>query len=135
VKYLLDTNVCVHVLRHPSGIVANRFFAVRASDMAISIVTKAELLVGPLRKKSRDDEYAKVTRFIDMLPILPFDGSVVDQFASIAARLLDIGKPGDGLDLQIAATAMYYDLILVTHNTRDFAHIDGIRLEDWQNGN
>ena len=134
-KYLLDTNVCVHVLRHPNGIVADRFFAVHAADMAISVVTKAELLVGPLRKKSHAGEYAKVAKFIDMLPILPFDGPVVDQFASIAARLLDIGKPGDGLDLQIAATAIHHDLILVTHNTRDFAHIDGIRLEDWQNEN
>jgi tRNA(fMet)-specific endonuclease VapC len=130
--FLLDTNACIQVMRNPRGAVATRFFATPAVEMAISIITKAELLIGPYRKASPPAEHAKVKQILAKLHVVPFDEKCADEFARIAAHLLDVGKPSGDLDVQIAAAARALDLTIVTHNTRHFANIPGIRLEDWQ---
>jgi tRNA(fMet)-specific endonuclease VapC len=70
----------------------------------------------------------------DLLPHLTeleFNRSCADQFGRIHVSLLRQGHPGNAADMQIAATALVHNLTLVTHNTRDFQHIPGLRLDDW----
>jgi tRNA(fMet)-specific endonuclease VapC len=109
-----------------------RFFAMAAPDMALSIITKAELMVGPYRKAAVPGELAKVKAFVEKLTVLPFDDACADEFSRIAAYLFDQGKASSGLDVQIAATAKRHGLTVVTHNTRHFENIPGLQLEDWQ---
>ena len=130
--FLLDTNACIQIMRYPRGSVAERFFDTPAVQMGISIITLAELMVGPNRKNSRPEEHDKVKRILAKLRVLPFDEKCADEFARIGAYLLDIGAPSAGLDMQIAATARVQDLTVVTHNTKHFVNIPQLRLEDWQ---
>ena len=104
-KYLLDTNTAVNIMRKPNGAAANRFLATLPADLAISIATKAELLVGPNRAKSHAGELAKLQRFLTRVAIVPFDDQCAEEFGRIAAHLFDIGAPVDGIDIEIAATA------------------------------
>lgn len=130
-RYLLDTNTAVDIMRHPRGDAAERFLATTPADMAMSIVAKAELLVGPNRKKSLPVEITKVQRFLIRLIILPFDDACAEEFGRIAACLLDAGTPVGGIDVQIAATARLHRLIVVTANVREFVRIPDLRTENW----
>jgi tRNA(fMet)-specific endonuclease VapC len=62
---------------------------------------------------------------------LVFDAPCAVEFGRIHAKLLNAGHPLDSVDMQIAATAIVHNLTLVTHNTKDFQHISGLRLDDW----
>jgi tRNA(fMet)-specific endonuclease VapC len=131
VKYLLDSNTAVDIMRRPHGAAADRFLATAPSDMVISIVVKAELLVGPNRQKSLPIELPKVERFLSRVTILPFDDACAVEFGRIAAILLDAGTPVGGIDVQIAATARCHGLIVVTRNSRDFGKVPGLIIENW----
>ncbi len=130
-KYLLDSNMAVDIMRRPRGAAATRFLATTPSEMGLSIVAKAELLVGPQRKKSFPIELPKVERFLARVTIVPFDDACAAEFGRIAAALLDNGTPVGGIDVQIAATAISRSLIVVTRNAKDFSKISGLQLENW----
>src|ERR1051326_2199428 len=103
-------------MRHPRRAAALRFRSTSPSDMAISIVTKAELLVGPNSKKAHSNELQKVTEVLNRVTTFPFDDECASVFGRIAATLFDSGAPVDGMDVQIAATAIHRGLIVVTRN-------------------
>jgi tRNA(fMet)-specific endonuclease VapC len=131
VKYLLDSDTAINVMRHPRRAAAMRFRSTPPGDMAMSIVTKAELLVGPNSKKAHANELEKVTAILDRVTTLPFDDACAAIFGRIAAALFDSGMSVDGMDVQIAATAIHGGLIMVTRNTRDFKRIAEVQLENW----
>jgi tRNA(fMet)-specific endonuclease VapC len=131
VKYLLDSDTAINIMRHPRRAAAMRFRSTSPSDMAISIVTKAELLVGPNSKKAYANELEKVTAILDRVATLPFDDPCAHVFGRIAAALFDGGSPVDGMDVQIAATAIHRGLIVVTRNVHDFGKIPDIQSENW----
>ena len=130
-KFLLDSNTAVDIMCRPRGAAAERFLATSPSDLAFSIVAKAELLVGPQRKKSLPVELPKVERFLNRVTVLPFDDACAAEFGRIAAALLDAGTPVGGIDVQIAATATRHGLIVVTRNARDFGKVPGLLVENW----
>jgi tRNA(fMet)-specific endonuclease VapC len=78
----------------------------------------------PTLKAISDELWPHVTE-------LAFDQPCAHEFGKVHAGLLNVGHPMDGLDLQIAVTALVHDLTLVTHNTADYRHIPGLRLDDW----
>ena len=80
-KYLLDSDTAINIMRHPRRAAALRFRSTSPADMAISIVTKAELLVGPNSKKAHSNELQKVTEVLNRVTTLPFD---VKDFGKIA---------------------------------------------------
>jgi len=131
VKYLLDTNTAVNIMRKPQGAAASRFLATPPADLAVSIATKAELLVGPNRAKSQAGELPKLQRFLARVAILPFDDQCAEEFGRIAAHLFDIGAPVDGMDIEIASTAKLQGLIVVTANLSDFNRIPNLQIENW----
>jgi tRNA(fMet)-specific endonuclease VapC len=133
VKRLLDTNVCIDVLRGRKKVV-DRLAACRPKDCFISIVTKFELFQGADRAplEHRDDERAKVARFVTFFQILPFDSECARIAASINAGLLNQGTPVSITDVFIAATGLRHQWTVVTNNTKDFRRIDGLVLEDWR---
>jgi tRNA(fMet)-specific endonuclease VapC len=70
--------------------------------------------------------------FFSELISLPFDGNAAEVYGRIRARLEALGTPISPNDLQIAAIALANNLILVTHNTREFSRVEGLHLEDWE---
>ena len=130
-RLLLDSNTAVDIMRRPRGAAAERFLATPPSEMATSIIVKAELLVGPNRKKALPIEMGKVENFLKRVRILPFEDACAAEFGRIAGFLMDAGTTVAGLDVQIAATALVYGLIVVTRNARDFGRVPGLQIENW----
>ena len=118
-------------MRRPRGAAAERFLATPTQEMAVIIMVKAELLVGPNRTKSPPGEILKVERFLNRVRILPFNDECAAEFGRIAGYLLDMGTPIGEIDVQIAATAKVHNLILVTENLREFQKVSGLSLENW----
>ncbi len=102
----------------------------RPGEVGLSAVTEAELLHGVYKSARVDHNLAAVLDFASQL-VLPFDSQVTDAYGRVRAGSEKIGQPIGPLDFQIAATALAHSLILVTNNTREFARVPGLKLEDW----
>lgn len=130
--YLLDTNACILHLRSGAGSpIAKRLSGLKQSDVAINAVVRSELLYGAMRGDSASAK-VQLALFLAAMPCLPIDEPCADAAAHIRHDLAVKGTPIGPYDLLIAATAIAYSLTLVTHNTREYARVTGLRLEDWQ---
>ena len=131
-RYLLDTNVCIHAIKRPRGKVAMKIRSTPKADIAISAVTAAELLAGANRQKSSDQQRQACAQIVGMFSWVPFDRADAVTFGQLGAILLDQGQMIGSLDLQIAATAINQSLVVVTHNVGEFSRLPNLLMEDWQ---
>lgn len=130
--FLLDTNACVRILNGSSPRVAARLQATTASEVRLCAVVKAELLYGARKSARVEDNLRLLRRFFAPLVSLPFDDRCGEEAGLIRLDLERSGRPIGPNDLLIAATARANDLVLVTHNQREFERILGLRIEDWE---
>ncbi len=130
-KYLLDTNICVYLLRRLSPGVRERFETHPIEDVAISAITVAELQYGVSKSRAAVENQEALTEFLLPLTILPFDESAAVSFGAIRASLERQGQPIGPYDMLIAAQAVARGLTLVTNNTREFARVPRLTVEDW----
>ena len=128
--FLLDTDICIAVLRGKSSVV-KRLQAASPDDCGISAVTAYELFAGAAKSRAPEKERPKVERLLHAVRILPFDGAAAAQAGLIRADLERRGTPVGPYDLLIAAQALAAGLTLVTGNTNEFQRIAGLRLEAW----
>jgi tRNA(fMet)-specific endonuclease VapC len=131
-KYLLDTNVCIALMRGKNPLVAARFAAHSPSQLCVCPVVVGELCVGAIRSSAPVAEQAKVDSFLTPYQSIPFDDTIARKYAEVRADLESRGLPVTDFDMMIAATALVHGLILVTNNTRDFSRISGLNLENWE---
>lgn len=128
---LLDTNVCVDVLKgHPA--VLTRLEAVSPADCAISSVTVFELATGIWRCARPEQERKKLNRLFADITVLPLDVKAAEESARIRHQLESTGRKIGPYDLLIAGQALSADLLLVSNNTKEFGRIEELRLEDWR---
>lgn len=129
-QYLLDTNICIYLMRHQPAAVAERFAALRRGDVGMSVITLAELRYGI---EAHDAERKRNERALGALlldiPAVPFDAPAARVYGVIRAAVRD--RKRDALDRLIAAHAVSADLTLVTNNVADFHGYPGLRLENW----
>jgi tRNA(fMet)-specific endonuclease VapC len=130
--FLLDTNTCIRILNGSSPAVAARLQATSPADVRLCAVVKAELLYGARNSNRVDPNMRLLRRFFSPLASLPFDDRCAEEAAFIRLDLSRAGRPVGPNDLLIAATARAHDLVLVTHNTREFGRVPGLRIEDWE---
>lgn len=131
-KYLLDTNTCIRYLNGRSPEVLKRLQAMDEKDICVCSVVKFELRYGALRSQFKAKTLAQQENFLNRFISLPFDEKAQLQAAQIRADLADAGTPIGPYDLLIAAIALANNLILVTHNTREFSRVAGLQIEDWE---
>lgn len=129
-RYLLDTNVCIRVLRDRPREARERF-NLEADSLCISAVVLTELLHGAAKSSRPEHHRAEVERFAARLEVLPFDDVAADHAADIRATLERKGQPIGGYDLLIAGHARSRGLTIVTGNLVEFGRVDGLRCEDW----
>jgi tRNA(fMet)-specific endonuclease VapC len=130
-NYLLDTNICVLLIRQKSPQVLAKLTSYALTDIGISAITVAELQYG-VQKSSRPTlNQPALDQFLLPLNIIPFDEQDAIVYGHIRARLEAQGLPIGALDTLIAAQALQYNLILVTNNVREFARVAGLTVEDW----
>jgi predicted nucleic acid-binding protein len=130
--YLLDTNIISYFIKGINASLVQRMQAgVDAQDMAISVITRAELRYGVEMMNKFDKRRKRIDLLLEELPAIPWSIKAADEFGRIRAHLHRQGTPNGDLDTQIAAHALAEKLILVTHNTRHFENVPNLKLEDW----
>jgi len=129
---LLDTNACIKVLNGSSAPLVARLRSHAPSELRVSSVTRAELLYGARRSARVAENLRLLVAFFAPLVSVPFDDACAEQYGALRASLAGAGRPIGPNDLLIAATALAYDLTLVTHNLREFARIPALKIEDWE---
>lgn len=131
-RYLLDTNVVMHVIkRRPVEVLAT--FNAHAAHLAISVITLAELLHGVEKSSQPAANLSVVEDFTSRLEVLPYTPKAAQHYGQIRAALERAGQPIGINDLHIAARARSEGLILVTNNLKEFARVPALQMEDWVN--
>ena len=130
--YLLDTNVCIHLLNGKHPAILQHFRQHGPADIAMCSVVKAELLYGARRSQRVEANLQLLKVFFAPLQSLPFDDECAEHYGQIRADLLTQGKPIGPNDTLIAAIARAHDATVITHNTGEFSRVAGLRMEDWE---
>lgn len=130
-KYLLDTNICVLLIRRKSPRVLARLAAVPVADVGVSAITVAELRYGAERSGQPARNHGAVNAFLLPLTIIRFDQAAADHYGRIRADLAMRGLLVGPLDTLIASQAASRSLTMVTNNVREFRRIPGLAVEDW----
>lgn len=131
-KYLLDTNTCIRYINGRAPKIRERMAQVADTDIAISTITKAEMYAGAAKSQTPERSRIKQDAFFVRFVSLSFNDATADEFGHIRAALELAGTPIGPYDMQIAATARVYDLIVVTHNVSEFGRIADLKIEDWE---
>ena len=127
---LLDTNICIHVINARPPAVLERFRQHRMGEIGVCSVVAAELAYGVAKIGSTRNRQA-LEMFLAPLVILPFDEAALWVYGDLRAELERKGTPIGSLDTMIAAHALSQQSTLVTNNTREFARVPGLALENW----
>jgi tRNA(fMet)-specific endonuclease VapC len=129
--YLLDTNAWIAVLNPGDSSVKSRLSAHQPDEIALCSIVKAELFFGAYRSTKQAANLQLLERLYRQFRSVPFDDAAAEVYGRIRANLAARGTPIGPNDLMIAATALANNLILVTHNTKEFSRVTGLILEDW----
>ena len=128
-KFLLDSNICIHFLRGKYNII-EKLNEVGIDNCAISEITLAELVFGAEKSDNPKKNHKLIEKFIGQLSILPiFDA--FQTYGKEKVRLQSEGKMISDFDLLIGCTSIENDLIMVTENIKEFDRIKGIKIENW----
>lgn len=128
--WMLDTNILSDLIRNPRGALVGRLDAIEPDAVCTSVVVACELRFGA-RRKGSNTLTQRVEQLLDTLAVLPLDLPADRHCADIRATLEQAGTPIGSHDLFIAAHARSRGMTLVTNNTREFARVPDLRVEDW----
>lgn len=128
---MLDTNICIYIQRQKPAHVLERFQKLKYGEAVISLITWGELLYGAAKSQQREKTLAALEDFSLLIPVLPMSSGCGKAYGEIRAGLEGDGLPIGNNDLWIAAHAISVGVTLVTHNTREFARVRGLKVEDW----
>ena len=130
--YLLDTNVCIHILSGKHQKIEQKFRTLTPADIGICSIVKAELFFGARHSTNIAQNLERLKLFFEPLTSLPFDDRSAEEYGQIREDLTATGNSIGPNDLLIAAIARAHDITLVTHNLKEFNRITGLRVEDWE---
>ena len=130
-RYMLDTNICIYLIKKKPRRVLEKLKKLAVSDVAVSAVTLAELEYGVAKSSRQEQNSEALNAFVAPLEIISFDDRAACRYGEIRAHLERQGKVIGGLDMLIAAHASSLALTLVTNNIREFERIPGLELENW----
>lgn len=130
-SYLIDTNICIYLMKEKPRSVAERFRQLDIEDVVISEITVSELLFGIAKSQQKSKNQERLTHFLRPFTILPYKEPASQAYAKLRADLERRGQVIGALDMLIAGQAIAENLTLVTNNTKEFQRINGLRLENW----
>ena len=130
-QYLLDTNICIFLIRKKSIAVLSELRKHNPKDLCISAITIAELEYGCERSANPPKNRLALTEFLSPFTLLKFDEAAARAYGHIRTALEKVGTPIGSMDLMIAAQALSSQMTVVTNNTREFKRVDGLGLVDW----
>ncbi len=130
-RYMLDTNICIDLLKGQSAAVLERLAQLKFGDVVMSCLTLAELRLGASSRSTREREQDMdaLDALIEDIPALPFDSAAAGAFAELGAR--SKLRRNQAIDNLLAAHAISVGATLVTNNERDFRGYAGPQVENW----
>ncbi|MBI2838065.1 MAG: type II toxin-antitoxin system VapC family toxin [Acidobacteria bacterium] len=130
-SFLLDTNICVALLRSGSEGIPKHLRSLDPEDIYLCSVVRAELLYGARKSRWVEENLALVERFCAQFESLPFDDKAASFYGITRAILTKAGASIGANDLLVASIGLAHDLTIVTRNTREFSRVPGLRIESW----
>jgi tRNA(fMet)-specific endonuclease VapC len=130
-KYLLDTNICIYLIKQKPHHVLQKFQTHSVSEIGVSAITVAELQFGAQKSQRPAQNQRALEQFLIPLLIVNFDYNAATAYGYIRAALEAQGTPIGPLDLLIAAQAASLDLTLITNNIKEFSRVAHLKLENW----
>jgi len=130
-KYLLDTNTCIALIRYKPAALLQQLISHQPGDVGISSITLAELVHGAEKSAQLERNMSALQQFLLPLELADFDQRAALAYGKIRAELERGGQIIGSMDMLIAAHAISLDAILVTNNIREFQRVNGLTLEDW----
>lgn len=128
---LLDTNICIYIIKEHPLEVLRRFEEYEVGDIGISSITAAELHFGAQKSQRPEKNLQALEQFLLPLAVVPFGGEAVIAYGRIRAHLEKQGTSIGSLDTLIAAHSLGLDLTLVTNNLREFERVPDLKVENW----
>jgi tRNA(fMet)-specific endonuclease VapC len=128
--YLLDTNTVIYFFK-AIGNVADRLLSYSPRQIGLPVVVVYELETGIAKSTQPDKRRAQLDDLLNSVTVFPFNLIEAKTTAVLRAMLEQVGTPMGPLDTLIAGTVLTHQAVLVTHNTREFSRVPGLRLEDW----
>ncbi|NCF66641.1 MAG: PIN domain-containing protein [Chloroflexi bacterium] len=130
-KYLLDTNICIYLIKKKPLSVVARFNENSVGDIGVSSITVAELSYGVQKSQRQIQNQEALLQFLAPLVIAEFDTNAAFSYGQIRAELKRLGTPIGSLDTLIAGHAASMNVTLVTNNIREFSRVHGLIVENW----
>lgn len=130
-KYLLDTNICIYIIKKQSKPLLKRIESEDAFNIGISSVSVAEMQYGIVKSKYPEKNELALLEFLASFEIVPFGSMDTQVYGTTRAYLEAKGTPIGPYDLQIASQCVAREVILVTNNTGEFSRVPGLSLENW----
>ena len=128
-RYLLDTNMCIYLMKNQPEEIARRFAQCYVGDVVMSSITYAELAYGVAVSANPEREKTNLASLIEDIQVIPFDSAAGEAYGPIRLATRETKK--DALNKLIAAHAVSLNATVVTNNTKDFAKYPGLVIENW----
>ncbi|WP_413166072.1 type II toxin-antitoxin system tRNA(fMet)-specific endonuclease VapC [Capilliphycus salinus ALCB114379] len=130
-KYLLDTNICIYIIKIKPEQVLKKFASLSLSDVGISSITVAELEYGVYKSQQKEQNQTALNQFLIPLEIVPYDEKAAKVYAEVRGELERKGMVIGAMDMLIASQAISLEVTLVTNNVNEFSRIPNLVLENW----
>ena len=130
-RFLLDTNICIYVIKQKPTSVLQHFQTYSPSDIRISTITIAELRYGAVKSQRTQQNIVALEQFLLPFEVIAFEQSMTQIYGEIRTNLERQGRPIGAMDLLLAAQAIALDVTLVTSNVGEFSRIPHLKWENW----
>ena len=130
-KFMLDTNICIYIIKRKPPDVLERFKQTEISQIAISSITLNELLYGVSKSSKPEQNLMALTQFVAPLEILSYNDETAQYYGELRTHLERQGTPIGSLDMLIAAHALSIDGTLITNNEKEFIRVPHLKVDNW----
>ena len=130
-RMLLDTNICIYIIKRQSASVLEKFFSFDSGELGTSSIVVAELEYGVYKSQQQERNQAALNQFLTPLQILPYNEKAAKVYARVRRELEIKGQVISPMDTLIASHAISLGVTLVTNNVREFSRIPDLVWENW----
>ncbi|MBR3288372.1 MAG: type II toxin-antitoxin system VapC family toxin [Lachnospiraceae bacterium] len=129
--YMLDTNICIYILKNKNDKLIQKFSKCNFEDIGISSIVYSELIYGVEKSLKKDENMKNLLKFLSSIIICDYDVEAANEYGRIRSALEQSGKVIGSMDMLIAAHACAKKLTLITNNEREFKRIKTLKVENW----
>ncbi len=129
--YMLDTNICIYILKNYNEKLISKFSKYKFGDIGISSIVYSELIYGVEKSLKRDENLKNLLKFLSSIIICDYDVEAANEYGKIRSDLEKAGNIIGSLDMLIAAHASSKKVILITNNVKEFKRIKHLKVENW----